>query len=247
MAAFDEAESQEPDARDLHGRGAGSPVAKSQEPEAQDLHGRDAGSPVAKSQVAETPAVESPFLGRQPVDAPEPEEFATLAAVLDTTQPMDDRSLAMVKLSPDDWRAPAAAILEGLEALVDAVRVTDRVDARMHLRRRLLMWLADGKPRYLTEVMIRERASASAVQRVATQLEAEGLLTKFRVASDARYVRVRATEPGLARARAIRRARCGLLARRLRYLSPSEMEAMVTATRAAARVADEMLNPRRTY
>ena len=205
---------------------------ESQELHAQALGGRD---------------VESPVVERQPVEAPEPEEFATLSAVLDTTRAMDDRSLAMVELTPEDWRAPAAAILEGFEALVDAVRVTDRVDARMHLRRRLLMWLADGRPRYLTEVMIRERASASAVQRVATQLEAEGLLTKFRVASDARYVRVRPTERGLARARAIRRERCGLLARRLRYLSPSEMEAMVTAARAAARRADEMLNPRRTY
>ncbi|MGH3505781.1 MAG: hypothetical protein ACRDO2_01105 [Nocardioidaceae bacterium] len=54
----------------------------------------------------------------------------TFAAVLDTKASWDDRVIAMARRSPEEWRAPAAEILAGLEALVDAVRVTDRIDAR---------------------------------------------------------------------------------------------------------------------
>ena len=175
------------------------------------------------------------------------DRFESFDAVLDTTACWSDRVIAMARRSPEEWRAPAAEILAGLEALVDAVRVTDRIDARMHLSRRILMWLADGRPRYLTDIMTRERASASAVQKVAAQLASQGLVQKFRGAGDARYVRVRATERGRAHAEAIREERCALLARHLRTVDPAELDALIAASRTAARMADAMVYPRRTY
>ncbi|MGH3505780.1 MAG: hypothetical protein ACRDO2_01100 [Nocardioidaceae bacterium] len=65
--------------------------------------------------------------------------------------------------------------------------------------------------------------------------------------SDARYVRVRATERGLAHAEAIRHERCALLARHLRNVDPAEIDALIAASRTAARMADAMVHPRRTY
>jgi DNA-binding MarR family transcriptional regulator len=152
--------------------------------------------------------------------------------------------------SPARPRAAARAKAEaaGLLAAIGAVRRVARRAVRTSVQaealppaRSELLRLAAGRPGIgVAEAAAELRLAPNSVSTMVSKLAEDGLLSRDRVETDGRSVRLTVTEAGIARIEQWRDIRTDLAGRAIELMPDSDRRALVAAIPALTRLAEQM-------
>jgi DNA-binding MarR family transcriptional regulator len=140
-------------------------------------------------------------------------------------------------------KAEAAELLTAIGAVRRVARRTVRGSQAEPLppaRGELLRLVARRPGIGVAEAAAELRLAANSVSTMVSKLTEDGLLSRGRVASDGRSVSLSVTETGAARVEQWRDIRTDLVGRALELLSPPDRQALVGATIALTRLAEQM-------